>query len=276
MIRYYRKKGGGKINLKTPERYNDKLAWLKLYYRDELMRTCTDKAAVRDYVKSCGLDYLLNECFGIYNNAEEIDWDALPNQFVLKDTLAGDSNGVLLVFDKNSLSIEDTKEKLNGWIQRSSFMTTDSGNWVHEGRKARIIAEKLLISDANGDLPDYKFFCFNGKVYCLYLMRNYTLDRHNGENAFLDRDFKLLPFWRTDYRRILEQPEKPKNFEKMLEIAEILSKPFPHVRVDLYNIDGVIVFGELTFFTNSGYIPFEPDSADYEMGSQLVLPKRNN
>lgn len=273
---YYHKKGGKRINLRSPERYNEKLAWLKLYYRDELMRTCTDKASVREYVKTCGLGHLLNECYGIYDKAEDIRWDALPNQFVLKDTLAGYSRGVLLIFDKKTLNIEETQKTLNGWIESSSFMTTNSGNWTHEGRKARIIAEKLLITDIKGDLPDYKFFCFDGKVYCLYIMRNYTHDPHNGENAFLDRDFHLLPFWRTDYRRIIDQPKKPNNFEQMIEIAETLSKPFPHVRVDLYNIDGKIVFGELTFFTNDGFIPFEPDSADYEMGRQLVLPKRNN
>ena len=97
-----------------------------------------------------------------------------------------------------------------------------------------------------------------------------------GENAFLDLDFKLLPVSRTDYFPITEQPEKPKNYEKMLEYAEKLSKPFPHVRVDFYNIDGKIIFGELTFFTNSGYIPFDPDSFDYEMGKAFILPKRNH
>jgi hypothetical protein len=276
VIHYHHKRSGKKPNLRSPEGYNEKLAWLKLYYRDELMRTCTDKAAVREYVEACGLGDLLNECYGVYNNADEINWEALPKQFVLKDTLAGDSMGVLLVYDKDSLNIDETKKTLDGWIKRSSFMTTNSGNWIHEGKKARIVAEKLLIADETGDLPDYKFFCFHGKVYCLYLMRNYTQDRHNGENAFLDRDFQLLPFWRTDYHRITEQPEKPKDYEKMVEIAETLSKPFPHVRVDLYNINGNIVFGELTFFTNSGYIPFEPDSADYEMGRQLILPERNH
>ena len=103
---YYHKKGGGRINLRSPKRYNEKLAWLKLYYRDELMRTCTDKASVREYVRSCGLGHLLNECYGVYDRADDIDWDALPDQFVLKDTMSGDSLGVLLVFDNNTLDIE--------------------------------------------------------------------------------------------------------------------------------------------------------------------------
>ena len=274
--KHFKKKSGRNVNLKHPERFSDKLAWLKLYYRDELMRTCTDKASVREYVEKCGLGEYLNEQYAVYDSVKDIDWDALPDQFVMKDTLAGYSDGVLLVYDKSTLNIKQTELMLEKWLKRSSYRTTGGGLWIHEGRKARIIAEKLLIHDADGDLPDYKFFCFGGKVFCLYLMRNYTQNHNDGENAFLDRDFKLLPVSRSDYRRITVQPEKPKNFEKMIEIAEKLSKPFPHVRVDLYNIDGAIYFGELTFFTNGGYIPFVPDSFDYEMGKQLVLPKRNH
>lgn len=274
---FYRKKSGGrKINLKNPERFSDKLGWYKLYYRDELMRTCTDKASVREYVESCGLGYLLNECYGVYERVEDIDWDALPKQFVLKNTLGGSSNGIHLVLNKDELDRDKTKAELSGWLNSKKTYVSPAVEWVYEERLPRIIIEKLLISKSSDDLPDYKFFCFNGKVFCSYLMRNYTMDRHAGENAFLDRDFKLMPVSRTDYHRITEQPEKPKNYEKMVEIAEKLSKPFPHVRVDLYNIDGTIIFGELTFFTNSGYIPFDPDSFDFEMGKAFVLPKRNH
>jgi len=273
---YYFKKTGRRINLKNPERFSDKLGWYKLYYKDELMRTCTDKSTVREYVESCGLGELLNDCYGIYDSADDINWDSLPEQFVLKNTLGGASNGIVLVYDKNSLDIKKTRETLNYWIKKGSNAIEHSGQWNYEKRKAKIIIEKLLIPNKKGDLPDYKFFCFDGKVFCSYLMRNYTTNPHNGENAFLDRDFKLLPVSRTDYRRITEQPEKPKNYEKMVEIAETLSSPFPHVRVDLYNIDGKIIFGELTFFTNSGVIPFDPDSFDFEMGKAFKLPQKRS
>ena len=273
---YYYKKTGRTINLSSPERFSDKLGWYKLYYRDEMMRTCTDKASVRDYVRSVGLSEILNECYGIYDNVEDINWSMLPQRFVLKNTLGGANNGILLVFDKNTLNLDETKRVLKDWIKKSSDKrTTMAGEWVYERRKARIIAEKMLIPNSSGDLPDYKFFCFNGKVFCSYLMRNYTMHPHEGENAFLDRDFKLLPVSRTDYRRITEQPLRPLNYEKMVEIAETLSKRFPHVRVDLYNIDGKIIFGELTFFTNSGLIPFDPDEFDYKMGKAFVLPQKN-
>ena len=283
---YYSKwSGGRKINLKNPERFSDKLGWYKLYYRDELMRTCTDKASVREYIASCGYGDLLNECYGVYDRVEDIDWDALPKQFVLKDTLGGSSRSVKLVFDKDTLDIEETKKTLQTWIDKRKGYVSLAGEWVYEERPTRIIVEKLLISDPNDDLPDYKLFCFNGKMFCSYLMRKgrhcdgdqaFAMNYHVGENAFLDRDYKLLNVWRTDFDRITEQPEKPKNYEKMVEIAEKLSQPFPHVRVDFYNIDGRIIFGELTFFTNAGYIPFDPDSFDYEMGKAFVLPKRNH
>lgn len=196
----------------------------------------------------------------------------------MKDTLSGDALGVLLVFNKDSLDIEETNKKLDGWIKRSSYMITDSGNWIHEGKKARIIVEKLLINDSKEDLPDYKFFCFDGKVFCSYYIQNATTktDRSEGELGILDRDFHLLLAWRADFNRLTEQPVKPKNYEKIVEYAEKLSKPFPHVRVDLYNIDGTIIFGELTFFTNSGAIPHKPNSFDLELGKKLVLPKRNH
>lgn len=279
LVKHYHKKILGKpINLKNPETYSDKLEWYKLYYRDELMRTCTDKASVRDYIKKQGYGELLNECFGVYDRVEDIDWAALPKQFVLKNTLGGSGYGVLLVFDKDTLDMQKTIATLQSWIVKNSFCISNAGEWVYEGRPARIIAEKLLIADSNGDLPDYKFFCFNGKVFCSYYMQNCTTkaERSEGELAILDRDFHLLQAWRDDFNRLMIQPEKPKNYEKMVEIAEKLSRPFPHVRVDFYNVDGDIVFGELTFFTNAGPVPHKPDSFEIELGNQFVLPKRNH
>lgn len=276
--RYHYQKLGRKPDFKNPQRFTDKMGWYKLYYRDERMRTCSDKASVRDYIESQGFGYLLNECYGVYDRVEDINWDALPQQFVLKDTLGGSGKSVLLVFDKATLDIEATKETLQSWLDKSANRVSPAGEWVYEGRKARIIAEKLLVADANGDLPDYKFFCFNGKVFCSYHMRNCTTKgrRTDGEFAALDREYNLLPVYGTTFKTITEQPEKPKNYEQMVEIAEKLSAPFPHVRVDFYNIDGRIIFGELTFFTKSGVSVFNPDSFDFEMGKQFVLPKRNH
>ena len=276
--RNYKKIIGRKPNLKNPQTFSDKLAWYLLYYRDEKMRLCTDKAAVRDYIKSLGMGYLLNECYGIYDCVDDIDWESLPSKFVIKHNLSGEGLGTILVFDKNSLYLEKTKETLRSWIDECPLKRARAGLWIFENRKAQILFEKLLIEDENDDLPDYKFFCFNGRVFCSYLIRNSTTkaNRHDGELGILDRDFHLLPAYDADFHAITEQPEKPKNYEKMVEIAEKLSEPFPHVRVDLYNSNGTIIFGELTFFSNTGPNKHVPESFEYELGRQFILPNRNH
>lgn len=275
--RFYAMQHGKKLNLKNPQTMNEKLSWYKLYYRDEKMRTCTDKASVRDYIREKGYGDLLNEVYGVYDKPEDIDWDKLPSQFVLKNTMGGYSLYVKLVFDKDSLNIEETNEMLRTWIKQSSNIRSLTGEWNYEKRKARILIEKLLIADEHGDLPDYKFMCNNGKVQFVLYFRNCTNKKSlfDGEVAMLDRDFNLLPCYTDKISRITEQPEKPKNYDEMIKIAEDLSADFPHVRVDLYNIDGRIVFGELTFFTHSGAIKVEPESYDYEWGKTFTLPKRN-
>ncbi len=276
--RNYMKKLGRKPDLKNPQTFSDKLAWYILYYRDENMRICTDKASVRDYIESIGMGYLLNKCYGVYDRVENIDWESLPQRFIMKHTLSGEGKGIIMVFDKNSLDLETTKKTLRYWIDTCPIRRARAGLWVFENREARILIEELLIDNENDDLPDYKFFCFNGHVFCSAYIRNSStkINRHDGDVGILDRDFRLLPVSHADFHAITEQPEKPKNYEKMVEIAEELSKPFPHVRVDLYNLDGKIVFGELTFFSDTGPNRFVPESFEYELGKQFVLPKKNH
>lgn len=277
LCRNFMKRVGRMPNLKNPERFSDKLAWYILYYRDELMRVCTDKAAVRDYMESLGMGDLLNICYGVYERAEDIDWDSLPPKFVIKHTLSGEGMGIILVFDKSALNLEEIKKTLQSWLAEPPIRRASAGLWIFENQKPRIIIEKLLVENKDDDLPDYKFFCFNGRVFCSYFIRNSTTktDRHAGELGIFDRDFRLLPASCPDWNPITEQPEKPKNYEKMVEIAEKLSEPFPHVRVDLYNLDGQIIFGELTFFSNTGPELFAPDSFDFELGKPFILPKKN-
>lgn len=219
-----------------------------------------------------------NECYGIYDCVDDNEWESLPSKFVIKHNLSGEGLGTILVFDKNTLDLENMKETLRSWIDECPLKRARAGLWIFENRKAQILFEKLLIDDENGDLPDYKFFCFNGRVYCSYLIRNSTTktNRHDGELGILDRDFRLLHASAADFHVIIEQPDKPKNYDKMVEIAEKLSEPFPHVRVDLYNLDGKILFGELTFFSNTGPSNHVPESFDYELGKQFILPKRNH
>ena len=272
----YKIKLGRKLNLSNPLRYSEKLQWYKLYYRNQLMPECADKASVRDYVKSKGLEEILNESYGTYSSLDEIHWDELPNHFVLKDTLGGGGRSMIFVYDKTKIHFDDIKDKLNSWLNISPNKKNFGREWLYENRKHRIIAEKILINSSSDDLPDYKFFCFDGKVFCSYMMQNYTLHHEDGVLGFLDKDFHLLKAHRADFKPMIEQPVMPQNYDKMVKIAETLSQGFPHVRIDLYNLQGKIIFGEMTFFNASGYTQFEPDEFDYELGEQFILPLKNN
>lgn len=267
----YMIKTGRVLNLSNPKRYTEKLQWYKLYYRDPLMAQCADKYDVRKYVEQVGLAKYLNTVYGVYNSTKEIEFETLPRSFVLKDTLGGGGNSVILVKDKNSISWTEICAQMEKWVNQPDNAKTPGREWVYEGRKHRIIIEELLESDETGDLPDYKFFCFHGKPEFLYMMSDYTQHHSKGRLGFLTTDFKLLPVQRADFLPMQEQPEKPLNYTEMLDAAKVLSAPFPHVRVDMYNINGKIIFGELTFFNASGYVQFTPDTFDYKMGEKFHI-----
>lgn len=262
----YKIKLGRKLNLKNPKRYTEKLQWYKLNYRNPLMTKCADKYEVREYIKSKGLENILNELYGVYDNPEEIDFNKLPNKFVLKTNHSSGTN--IFCYNKSELDINSTKKQLDSWIKQKYQAGRE---WSYKNIKPKIICEKLLERDENNDLPDYKFFCFNGKVFCLYTMIDYVDNHEEGKLGFFDRDFKQLRYRRNDFKAIDRKIEKPKNFDKMIEYAEILSKDFPHVRVDFYNIKGKIIFGEMTFYNASGYTKFEPDNFDYILGEKFKI-----
>lgn len=272
-LQYYIKTGR-RLNLKHPQRYTEKLQWYKLYYRDPLMQQCSDKYDVREYVKSKGLGHILNECYGVYERVEDIDFDSLPNQFVLKDTLGGGGNSVIICKDKPTFDLEIAKKQMQKWLKINSNRKNEGREWVYTGRKKhRIIIEKY-ISAPNDNLIDYKFFCFSGKPYIFYLITDRNLGDH-GKAVILDMNYNRVPA-RTLTQSILEDiPPKPQNFEKMIEYASALSEDFPHVRVDFYNVDGNILFGELTFFGASGYQKFVPDAFDFVLGRKFALPEKN-
>lgn len=267
----YRIKTGRKLNLKNSQRYTEKLQWYKLYYRNPLMLQCADKYAVREYVESKGLGYVLNDLYGVYDSVEEINFDDFPSQFVIKTTNGGGGNNIILCKNKDLLNKDIEKQKIKEWLKPK---TNKFGReWVYDF-KPRIIVEKLLPRDQNNDLPDYKFICFNGKPQYLYVM----IDRFSESGMKLgifDIDFNKLPYQCKGIPKIDREIEKPNNFDVMIEMAKILSKDFPHVRVDFYNINGEIVFGELTFFDGSGYDIFTPDEADFILGEGFNLPKEN-
>jgi hypothetical protein len=258
------------LRLKHPIRYTEKVQWYKLNYRDPLLTTCSDKLAVRDYVKSKGLGSILNECYKVFTDAEAIEFSALPTSFALKCTSGTGVN----YFVKNKAEVSEREVRDYMAIAIAAANPRSGREWGYYGVPVRILAERLLPRDENNDIPDYKFFCFQGKVEFLYVMKNYVDDHAMGECSFFTREFERLPYRRSEYRSIEGVVAKPANFDRMVEIAEILAADFPHVRVDLYSLRGEIIFGELTFYPASGYSVFTPDSFDFVMGAKFQLPAR--
>lgn len=264
----YAIKTGYRLNLKDPKRYTEKIQWYKLNYRTPLLVQCADKYAVREYVEAKHLGYLLNDLYAVYSDADEIDFDSLPASFAMKANNGSGTN--YFVKNKDKENIDELRALARKWLTASR--KSIGGEWCYEQIPPKVTFEKLLPRDERNDIPDYKFFCFDGEPYCLYTMIDYVDDHSQGKLGFFDTNFRLLPAHRLDFAPIAEQIGKPKNFEKMVEYARILSKDFPHVRVDFFNIDGQIVFGELTFQSAGGYTKFCPDSFDFEMGDKFNLP----
>lgn len=256
------------LNLSNPERFTEKLQWYKLYYRDPLMIQCSDKYEVRSYVESKGLENILVPLYGVFDKAKDINFEKLPSKFVLKTTNGSHTN--ILCENKVNLNIEQTRKNLDEWL--GAWAGKVGREWAYHKIKPRIICERYLDSDKNNDLIDYKFFCFNGEPFYLYVIAERFLE-NGAKLGVFDLDFKQKPYKRVDIAKLEKKVEKPSNFDEMIEIARTLSKDFPHVRVDLYNVDGKIYFGELTFYNGSGYKGYEPEEFDIVVGDKFILPK---
>lgn len=270
----YWMKTGRRLNLDNPIRFTEKLQWYKLHYKNPLMVKCVDKYDVRDYVKSKGLEDILIPCFGVYDSPNNIDWEKLPNKFVMKDTLGGGGTSVVIVKDKNTADIAELKEIASQWVSLDAHKKNGGREWpYYSGKKHRIIIEKFMEADPlKGGLIDYKFLCFNGKAKLLYILA----DRVIGQGAgcgFFDLEFNQLPIKESDEETLKRKITKPRNFHEMIKIAEKLAEDFPCARIDIYNENENIIFGEITFYDSSGYMVFDPDSFDYELGSKFKLPK---
>lgn len=270
----YRIKTGNKLNLKNPKRFTEKLQWYKLYYRDPLMIQCVDKYDVREYVKSKGLEDILIPCYGVFDSADDINWEELPNQFVMKDTLGSGGNTVIIVKDKSTVNLNDLKEKAKQWTLIDAHRPDGGREWpYYSGKKHRIIIEKYIDSDEkNGGLIDYKFFCFDGKAAYMYVIADRELGNGAGMGIY-DSSFNQLNVTRMDEKILKRFIEKPSNFGQLKSVAEKLSDKFPEARIDLYDCDGIIMFGEITFFDGSGYMKYDPDEFDFELGDAFKLPK---
>ena len=265
----YRSTMGRRLNLKNPVTYNEKLQWLKLYNRDPRYTQLVDKAAVKEYVKdTIGEEYLI-PTHGVYDSADQIDFDKLPQQFVLKCT--HDSGGILICKDKSELNQEEARAKLES-VRKKSFYYVNR-EWPYKNVKPRLVAESYMEDSCTGELRDYKFFCFGGEPKLLFVASDRQTPGEEVKFDFFDMSYRHLQL-RNGHPNAKVPPEKPQNFELMKELAAKLSQGMPHVRVDFYEVDGKVYFGELTFFHFSGIVPFQPDCWDETIGSWLELPPK--
>lgn len=264
---------GNELNLNNPQTFNEKIQWLKLYDRHPEYTMMVDKYAAKQYVASkIGDDYII-PTLGVWTKFDDIDFDKLPNQFVLKCT--HDSGGLVICKDKSTLDINAAKRKIEHCLKRKYYYI--HREWPYKNVPPRIIAEKYMTDNANSSttnetLKDYKFYCFDGKVR--FLMINSDRNSKMSTKAdYFDRDFNWLDFtWGYEHANV--RPVKPDCFDEMISISEKLSKGLPHVRVDLYECNGQIYFGELTFYDGSGFDKIEPIEWDYKIGKMLKLPSK--
>lgn len=265
IIRYYRKRSGGKIvNLENPVLFSEKLQWYKLNHRDPLMERVANKYTVRNYIEEVGYGRLLNDLYGVYTNVDDIDFDKLPNQFVLKGTHGSGFN--IIVKDKTKLNRRQAKLMMKSWLKQ--HIAWSGREWVYEKMPRHIIVEKYL-EDETGELRDYKFYCFNGKSTFMQLEVGRDTD-YNTRN-FYDMDWRLMPFGKELPHNPNLYVPMPEMFDEMKKIAEDLCKPFQYVRVDLYQVGGKVYFGELTFYPAGGAPDFVPSKYDEVVGQMWTL-----
>lgn len=258
---------GKYLNLRNPTSFNEKMQWLKLFDRNPRYCEMVDKAAVKDYVaRIIGTSYVI-PTYGLWEKTEEIDFDSLPEQFVLKVT--HDSGGVIICKDKSEFDRSQAIAKLNRSLQRKYYKV--HREWPYRDIKPRIIAEQYVEDASSGEMMDYKLMCFNGKVKCSFV----CTDRFSEKGlhvTFFDRDWHRMPFERH-YPAAEEKLVKPQTYNEMIDIAEKLTAGIPFARVDLYEANGKVYFGEITFYPGSGYEEFIPEKWDNELGEWIDLPE---
>ncbi len=258
---------GKPLNLEDPQTFNEKLQWLKLYDRKPEYTMMVDKYLVRDYIaKTLGEEYLI-PLLGVWDNPEDIDFEQLPDQFVLKCN-HNSGLGMCICKDKSTLDIEKVKKALKKGLRQDYYL--HGREWPYKDVSRKIIAEKYMTDESGYELKDYKFFCFDGEVKALFVAKDRQTAGEETKFDFFDENFNHLPF--TNGHPNSNPPYfRPDKFEQMKEIACKLSKGIPQVRVDLYNINGHIYFGELTFSHWSGMVAFEPEQWDYKFGEWIKL-----
>ena len=256
---------GKELDLYNPKTYNEKCQWLKLYNRQPIYTTMVDKYKVKEYVKSViGEEYLV-PCLGVWNKAEEIDFNDLPEQFVLKCN--HDSSSVTIVKSKKDIDIPTVVKKLNKCIKTEYYY--GAREWPYKDVEHVIFAEQYLDDKSGHELRDYKFWCFNGVPIYMYITNKGSVVKEN----FYDMDFNPVDINHGFYRTVPEY-EKPEHFEEMKDLATLLSKNIPFVRVDFFCVNGHVYFSEFTFFDWGGTRRFIPEKTDIILGDLIKLPPK--
>lgn len=254
------------MDLIEPKTFNEKLQWLKVYDHDDKYTTMVDKYEGKKYVASIIGEQYIIPTYGIWDKFDDIDFDKLPNEFVLKCT--HDAGTVVICKNKSALDKKACCKKISSYLKRDYYHC--HREWPYKNVKHRIIAEKLMHNRTEESLTGYKFYCFNGEP--LYLYVSVGLDNHEtAQMSFVNIDWTLADFGRSDYRPLNCLPAKPDKYDEMIDIAKKLSNGIPFLRVDLYEINGHVYFGELTFSQCAGMMPFEPKSADRTVGDMLDI-----
>lgn len=253
-------------NLKNPTTFTEKIQWLKLHDRKPLYTKMVDKYEAKKYIAHIIGEQYIIPSYGVWDSFDDIDFDSLPNQFVLKTT--HDCGGVVICRDKSKFDKQKACDILNAHLRINYYY--EGREWPYKNVRPRILAEAFMENDLTGDLKDYKFFCFDGCVKALFVAADRQSKEEETKFDFYDEHFKHLDI-RNGHPNSTNIIDKPVNFELMKQLAAKLSKGFPHLRVDFYEVNGLVYVGELTFSHYSGMVPFDPPKWDKLFGNWISI-----
>jgi len=264
---YYQYYTGKKLNLNEPVEFNEKIQWIKVFYKPYILTKLVDKYAVRAFVEhTIGKQYLSN-LIQVTTNPTEIDFNALPARFVVKSTHACNFN--LIVTDKKKINKFKTNLLFRKWLSRNQYYRGGL-EWAYKNVTPKLIVEEFMEEEGKSVLDDYKFYCFNGKPHMVQI----DIGRNNEhKRVFMDMDWTKLEITKGALPIFEGFPKKPENFSTMIVLAKKLAGSFPFVRVDLYNINGNVIFGEMTFYPGDGRQEFHPNEYNRIFGEMITLPK---
>lgn len=258
------------LNINPPKTFNEKMQWLKLYDRRPEYTMMVDKYEVKEYVADLIGEQYIIPTLGVWDRFEDIDFNSLPDEYVLKCT--HDSGGLVIVTEKNKLDKKSAERKIGRSLKHNYYLY--GREWPYKNVKPRIIAEKYMVDESGYELKDYKFFCFDGEPEFMFIASDRQVDGEETKFDFFDMEFNHLPFT-NGHPNAKHEIKCPDSFDEMKNLAKKLTKGLPCVRVDFYDINGQIYFGELTFFHWSGVVPFEPEEWDYKLGDLIKLPAKS-